>query len=81
MARPIVSRALAGCELLTLAALLASLASMAPPRHSTGDHLLPAGTGPRDAFAACARFIGGGAIPEVPPASTTAPITSATWRS
>ena len=79
MARPIVSRALIGCELLTLAALLASLASMAPPRHSAGDHLLPAGTGPRDAFAACARFIGGGAMPEAPGSAASLPPIGA-WR-
>jgi len=43
MAKPIASRVLAACELLTLTALLASLASFAPRRHSPGgDHLLPA---------------------------------------
>ena len=79
MARPIVSRAPIGCELLTLTALLASLASMAPARHSAGDHLLPAGTGPRDAFAACARFIGGGAMPDAPGTAPTTPRIAA-WR-
>lgn len=57
----------AACELLTLTALLASLVSFAPRRHPAGgDHLLPADTGPRDAFAACARFIGAGAMPAAP---------------
>jgi hypothetical protein len=58
---------LAGCELLTLTALLASLASFTPRGHSPSRApLLPAGSGPRDAFAACARFIGGGAMPDAP---------------
>jgi len=74
MAKPIASRVLATCELLTLTALLASLASFAPRRPSPGgDHLLPAGTGPRDAFVACARFIGGGAMPEAPGIAATLP--------
>ncbi len=80
MAEPIASRALAGCELLTLTALLASLASFAPRRQpSGGDHLLPAGTGPREAFAACARFIGGGAMPEAPGTTASLPKIGA-WR-
>jgi hypothetical protein len=73
----------AGCELLTLTALLASLASIPPPpRHHApaGDQLLPAGTGPRDAYAACARFVGAGAMPEAPGAAqTSARIGSWRW--
>ncbi len=80
MAESIASRALAGCELLTLTALLASLASFAPGHHAPGgDRLLPAGTGPQDAFAACARFIGGGAMPDAPGRATTPPSIAA-WR-
>jgi hypothetical protein len=80
VAEPIASRAFSGCELLTLTALLASLASLAPQRRSPGgDHLLPAGTGPRDAFAACARFIGAGAMPQAPGTAASLPRIGA-WR-
>ena len=52
------------CELVTLTALMASLASMTPGEaRASGDGLPVAGTGPRDAYAACAHFIGGGSIP------------------
>src|SRR5579864_5777159 len=58
--------ALLGCELLTLAALVASLVSMAP-RHAplVRVPLLPAETGPREAYAACAHFLAAGATPQV----------------
>ncbi|MGE5230766.1 MAG: hypothetical protein ACM3NS_03430 [Deltaproteobacteria bacterium] len=80
MTEPVVSRALAGCELVTLTALLMSLASFAPRRPpSGGDQLLPAGTGPREAFAACARFIGGGAMPDAPGTAARLPTIGA-WR-
>lgn len=46
-------------ELVTLTALLASLASMIPGEARAGDRLPAAGTGPRDAYAACAHFVGG----------------------
>jgi hypothetical protein len=46
-------------ELVTLTALLASLASMIPGEARAGDRLPPVGIGPRDAYAACAHFIGG----------------------
>jgi hypothetical protein len=55
---------LVACELVTLTALLASLVSMTPAEAGTpGDRLLSAGTGPRDAYAACSHFIGGGTTP------------------
>ena len=80
MAERILSRALAGCELLTLTALLASLASFAPrPHPSSREPLLPAGTGPREAFVACARFIGGGAMPDAPGTAASLPKIGA-WR-
>jgi hypothetical protein len=80
VAKPFASRILAACELVSLTALLASLASFAPRRHSPDtDHMLPAGTGPRDAFAACARFIGGGAMPEAPGTAQSLPRIGA-WR-
>jgi hypothetical protein len=80
MAEPIMSRALVGCELLTLTALLVSLASFAPRQQPSGaDQLLPAGTGPREAFAACARFIGGGAMPDAPGTPASLPKIGA-WR-
>ena len=51
-------------ELITLTALLASLASIVPGEaRATGDRLPAAGMGPRDAYVACAHFIGGGATP------------------
>jgi hypothetical protein len=51
-------------ELITLTALLASLASIVPGEaRAAGDRLPAAGMGPRDAYAACAHFIGGGATP------------------
>ena len=52
------------CELITVAALLATLVSIGQSTDGpAGRELLPAGTGPRDAYAACARFVGGGAMP------------------
>ena len=53
------------CEVVTVAALLASLTSILRSSEGPGPQLRPAGTGPRDAFAACARFVDGGAIPTV----------------
>lgn len=50
-------------ELVTLTALLASLASMIPGEARAGDRLPPVGIGPRDAYAACAHFIGGWPTP------------------
>jgi len=52
------------CELITVAALLATLVSIGQSADGpAGRDLLPAGTGPRDAYAACARFVDGGAMP------------------
>lgn len=54
------------CELVTVAALLASLVSIVQSSDGpAGRDLLPAGTGPRDAYAACARFLDSGAMPAV----------------
>jgi hypothetical protein len=45
-------------------ALLASLVSIVQSSEGPASQdLLPAGTGPRDAYAACARFVDGGAMP------------------
>ena len=53
---------LLGCELLTLAALVSSLVSMAPRQAPPARvPLLPAETGPREAYAACAHFLAAGA--------------------
>ena len=80
MAESNAFRAFAGFELLTMTALLASLAALAPRNPSSGgDHLLPAGSGPRDAFAACARFIGAGAMPEAAGSTASLPRIGA-WR-
>jgi hypothetical protein len=58
---------LLACELLTLVALVASLVSMAPPHGPPGRvRLLPAETGPREAYAACAHFLESGATPLAP---------------
>lgn len=52
------------CELITVAALLATLVSIGQSSDGrAGRELLPAGTGPPDAYAACARFVEGGAMP------------------
>ncbi len=52
------------CELITVAALLATLVSIGQSSNGpAGRELLPAGNGPRDAYAACARFVGAGAMP------------------
>jgi hypothetical protein len=49
------------CEAATVTALLASLVSLVGAGDvPSGPDLLPARTGPRDAFAACARFMDGG---------------------
>ena len=56
--------AMVGSELVTVTALLASLASIRPLRAApAGRELLPGGSGPRDAYVACARFVEGGATP------------------
>jgi hypothetical protein len=48
------------CELITVAALLATLVSIGQSSNGpAGRDLLPAGSGPRDAYAACARFVDG----------------------
>jgi hypothetical protein len=55
---------LLGCELLTLAALVGSLVSMAPGRTQPGRVALRASVpGPREAYAACAHFLQAGAMP------------------
>jgi hypothetical protein len=52
------------CELITAAALLGTLASVVRSAEGpAGRDLLPADTGPRDAYAACARFVDAGAMP------------------
>jgi hypothetical protein len=58
---------LLGCELLTLAALVGSLVSMAPGRTPPARVALRASVpGPREAYAACAHFLAGGAMPRAP---------------
>jgi len=57
-------RGLLVCELLTVAALIASLVSMAPRPASPARVALRASVpGPREAYAACARFLAAGALP------------------
>jgi hypothetical protein len=52
-------------EVITVAALLATLVSIVQSSEGpAGTQLLPAGSGPRDAYAACARFVEGGAMPQ-----------------
>jgi hypothetical protein len=61
-------------ELITLTALLASLASIVPGEaRATGDRLPAAGMGLRDAYAACAHFIGGGVTPRRDGSQATLP--------
>lgn len=58
---------LLGCELLTVAALIASLVSMAPRPASPARAALRASVpGPREAYAACAHFLEAGAMPHAP---------------
>lgn len=50
-------------ELIAVLALLASLVSIVQSSdRPAGRDLLPADSGPRDAYAACARFVAGGAM-------------------
>jgi hypothetical protein len=64
------------CEAVTVTALVAILVSLVGGGNAPhGPDLLPAGTGPRDAFAACARFVGG----EAPSAASRAHMEALQW--
>ena len=64
------------CEAVTITTLVAILMSLVGAGNAPrGPDLLPAGTGPRDAFAACARFVDGGG-----PSAASGPASIEAWQ-